>query len=269
MRLLNLYLSSSESQLGKNRARRAYFSDSPTTGSKGEKRSSIRQLVLCTPQACALAILRPGRAIFTLLPGKVVRPLILLCALTGFSEARAEIALGLSPLCKGFSIWSIRDKALFGFEARIHNLSRRYIPFVENQVTKEREEETHHYCLDLVAKRIVRDGEVPLFIYGDYFVEDKGFKDSRTKLWHDRTTYGVILGLGGMWQPWEKVSVIVRHGMGFAVEFYDKGGPILGTDEDVSSTAGKPALVNVGWKHSEETYSVQAYNMRFFILFHL
>ncbi|MDE2703439.1 MAG: hypothetical protein OXI35_00100 [Gemmatimonadota bacterium] len=108
-----------------------------------------------------------------------------------------QIALGLSVLDPGLSLWHIEEKTMFGME--LYGL--------QWSGGKDRD---YRFDGALTLKRILSQG--PLFKFGHL----SAYHTSRLDWWEEHSYSGgsgVEIGGGVLFQPWKKVRLMLRQGI--------------------------------------------------------
>ena len=135
------------------------------------------------------------------------------------SEAQNQIAIGLPVLDRGVSLWLVRPKTMWGLEFDALESSWDELLF-DHSVETDTSRRRYHIHSALTVKRQVSDseGQVSKFAYLRVYAEHRETQLAEDiLLWTDS---GLEVGLGGLWRPWKKVSVLLRQG--FAFEYSEK-----------------------------------------------
>ena len=144
------------------------------------------------------------------------------------AEARPrQVALGLSILDPGISLWHVEGKMMVGLE--LNRLQWSW-----------QDEKSYHFRGALTVKRILSQGPGPLFQFGHL----SAYHKTRLEYESDHPVSrgpGIAIGGGVMFQPWEKTRLMIRQGI--AVERAE--------DEHLYPSSGYDTL---GWV--EETWKL-------------
>lgn len=133
------------------------------------------------------------------------------------SEPQNQIAIGLPVLDRGISLWLVRPKTMWGLEFDALESSWDDLLF-DHSVETDTRRRRYHIHSALTVKRQVSEGQVAKFAYLTVYAEHRETQLAEDiLLW---TASGLEVGLGGLWRPWKKVSVLLRQG--FAFEYSEK-----------------------------------------------
>lgn len=129
------------------------------------------------------------------------------------SEPQNQIAIGLPVLDRGVSLWLVRPKTMWGLEFDALESSWDELSF-DHSVETDTRRKRYHIHSALTVKRRVSEGQVAQFAYLTVYAEHREAQLAEDiLLWTDS---GLEVGLGGLWRPWKKVSVLLRQGFAFA-----------------------------------------------------
>lgn len=143
---------------------------------------------------------------------------------------RTQAALGLAPLDQGVSLWLVRPKTLLGLELEHIESTWDDLIYVRPsrggmpgyRVGNELNTKTSQIRVALTIKRVVSHRIVAMFGYLRFYAQNR-FDDWGHGEAFNEAHNGFAVGVGGLWRPMPKVSVLLRQG--FAFDAYDKTGP--------------------------------------------